>query len=303
MSSSLPEGYTARTATLADAPAVAELVRACELDVLGIGVISDGDILERWRMTDPAENVWLVHAGERLAAAATLWFYGVAIVWADVHPQHTGRGIGTALLELVEGRAREAGETIVRNDAFAKDARATAFMDAHGYRSVRHYYEMRIELGDEPPRPEWPEGIGPKPFGVEDAEAFHTAINEAFEEEWGHAPMAFEEWRRTRIEADDFDPAMWTIVWDGDEVAGVARCEPFLFGGGWVAALGVRKLWRRRGLGLALLHHLFGIFHERGERSVGLGVDSENPTGATRLYERAGMHVASESVTFEKTLA
>ena len=39
------------------------------------------------------------------------------------------------------------------------------------------------------------------------------------------------------------------------------------------------------------------------ERSVGLGVDSENPTGATRLYERAGMHAVSESVTFEKTLA
>lgn len=69
-----------------------------------------------------------------------------------------------------------------------------------------------------------------------------------------------------------------------------------------VGALGVRKPWRRRGVGLALLHHVIRVFHARGERSVGLGVDSENPAGATRLYERAGMHGESESVTFEKSL-
>jgi ribosomal protein S18 acetylase RimI-like enzyme len=83
----------------------------------------------------------------------------------------------------------------------------------------------------------------------------------------------------------------------------VARCDAYRYGGGWVAGLGVRKPWRKRGLGLALLQRTFRLFHERGERSVGLGVDSENPTGATRLYERAGMHVESESVTFERSLA
>jgi hypothetical protein len=42
---------------------------------------------------------------------------------------------------------------------------------------------------------------------------------------------------------------------------------------------------------------------EGGERSVGLGIDSENPTGATRPHERAGMHVEDETVTFERSLA
>jgi hypothetical protein len=36
---------------------------------------------------------------------------------------------------------------------------------------------------------------------------------------------------------------------------------------------------------------------------VGLGVDARNPTGATRLYERAGMHVTYEAIAFKKELA
>ena len=67
--------------------------------------------------------------------------------------------------------------------------------------------------------------------------------------------------------------------------------------------IGTRTAWRRRGLGLALLLHAFREFYARGIRRSTLGVDSENPSGATRLYERAGMHVESESVTYEKELA
>jgi ribosomal protein S18 acetylase RimI-like enzyme len=70
-----------------------------------------------------------------------------------------------------------------------------------------------------------------------------------------------------------------------------------------VGAIGVRKQWRRRGLGLALLLHAFGEFYRRGQPRIGLGVDAQNPTGATRLYERAGMHVAYEAIAFEKALA
>jgi mycothiol synthase len=224
-------------------------------------------------------------------------------VWGDVHPDLQGRGLGSALLELAEARARELGAGAIRNDVFARDQTAGALLESRGYRPVRRYYEMRIELGDEPPpEPEWPEGLAVAPFRDGDGPAFHAALGESFEEEWGHAPLEYEEWRRARIDADDFDPDVWAIVRDGDDVAAVVRCDVFRYGGGWVAALGVRKPWRRRGVGLALLQHVFRVFHSRGERSVGLGVDSENPTGATRLYERAGMHVETESVTFEKSL-
>jgi mycothiol synthase len=305
MSSSLPDGFDLRCATDADAAAVAELARLVEDAVLGASVITVGDIRDWWRVTEPGENVWLIHGGERLLGAATLWPHGDAPnVWGDVHPEALGRGLGTALLELAEGRASELGAAAVRNEVFAQDETAAALLESRGYRAVRRHYGMRIEFGDEaPPEPAWPEGLTVTSFRDGDGPAFHAALGESFQDEWGHSPLEYEEWRRARLDADDFDPEVWAVVRDDDEVAAVIRCDVFRYGGGWVGALGVRQSWRRRGVGLALLQHAFRVFHARGERSVGLGVDSENPTGATRLYERAGMHVEDETVTFEKGLA
>jgi mycothiol synthase len=81
------------------------------------------------------------------------------------------------------------------------------------------------------------------------------------------------------------------------------RNDPNRYGGGWVGAIGVRAPWRRRGIGLALLQHTFAAFHERGTTDVRLGVDTQNPSGATRLYERAGMSVELEEVIYERGLA
>jgi ribosomal protein S18 acetylase RimI-like enzyme len=71
---------------------------------------------------------------------------------------------------------------------------------------------------------------------------------------------------------------------------------------GFVNTLGVRAPWRRRGLGLALLHAAFGRFWEQGEHRVALGVDAENPTEAKRLYERAGMRAVWRADVYEKVL-
>ena len=70
----------------------------------------------------------------------------------------------------------------------------------------------------------------------------------------------------------------------------------------WIGVVGVRSPWRRRGLALALLHHSFGIFYQQGRRRIALEVDTQNPTGATRLYEKAGMHVERQYDFFEKEL-
>ena len=59
---------------------------------------------------------------------------------------------------------------------------------------------------------------------------------------------------------------------------------------------------RNKGLGLTLLNHSFAQFYEENVRTIRLSVDATNPTGATRLYERAGMHVATEYVIYEKEL-
>ena len=71
---------------------------------------------------------------------------------------------------------------------------------------------------------------------------------------------------------------------------------------GWVSSLGVRRPWRRRGLALAILLHAFHELAARGKPRVGLGVDSQSLTGATRLYEKAGMHVVRESYEYERVI-
>jgi ribosomal protein S18 acetylase RimI-like enzyme len=126
-------------------------------------------------------------------------------------------------------------------------------------------------------------------------------IEEAFAEEWGRPERSFEDWQQTVFAQESFDPTLSFLVREGDEVVAAESCAQ-RFGMGWIASIGVRKPWRRRGLGRALLLHAFAELFERGERRIGLGVDAENPTGATGLYERVGMRVAWQADTYEKAL-
>ena len=305
MSSSPPDGFSVRRATVEDAPAVNELITTADLDVQGWTDSSEPELLGWWRMMDLEQNSWVLEADGAVAA------YGVGFVHGDVleldgfvHPQRRGQGLGRWLVDQAESRARELGKERLQAFSLAQDERAHRLFELCGMHEQRRYYRMMIEHDREPAPAEWPDGLRVATFEEEDAKAFHDALGEAFEEEWGFVRMPFDEWREMRMVNDpDYDPTLWFVVRDGDEIAAVMRNEPDRSGAGFVGALGVRRPWRKRGLGLALLQHAFGEFYRRGKPRVALGVDAENPTGATRLYERAGMHVAYEVVTHGKTLA
>ena len=113
----------------------------------------------------------------------------------------------------------------------------------------------------------------------------------------------FEKWWERQVAKPDHDPSLWFLVRTGEEVVAATRNDPERSGGGWIGAIGVRPAWRGRGLAKALLLHSFREFHRRGQRRVGLGVDSQNATGATELYESIGMVVDSEQVVWEKEVA
>jgi ribosomal protein S18 acetylase RimI-like enzyme len=66
--------------------------------------------------------------------------------------------------------------------------------------------------------------------------------------------------------------------------------------------LGVRRGWRRRGIALALLHHTFREFQQRGQKRVGLGVDATSLTGANRVYEASGMRPTRRVTVYETVL-
>ena len=186
----------------------------------------------------------------------------------------------------------------------APDAAAGPLLTGRGYREVRRFWEMTIELGDDPPpEPLLPEGFRIEPFSSELARAFHGALDEAFAEHWEYQPEPFEEWWERQTARPDHDPSLWFVVRTGEDVAAATRNDPERSGGGWIGALGVRADWRGRGLAKALLLRSFREFHRRGQRRVGLGVDSQNASGATRLYESIGMVVDSEQVVWEKDVA
>jgi mycothiol synthase len=163
---------------------------------------------------------------------------------------------------------------------------------------------MVVDVTDEQPQPAWPEGITLRPLDPDrDGPMLHGAELEAFADEWGYVPLSYDDWRGRVFGRSGFDPTLVPVVWAGDEVVAFSRNYPKRNGDwGFIANLGVRPAWRRRGLGLALLHESFRRFRETGETTVALGVDVENPTGATRLYDQAGMRVLWQADLWQKEL-
>ncbi|NTV37474.1 MAG: GNAT family N-acetyltransferase, partial [Anaerolineaceae bacterium] len=99
--------------------------------------------------------------------------------------------------------------------------------------------------------------------------------------------------------------SLWFLAMDGEKIAGVSLCYPKVVEDpdmGWLSTLGVLPEYRKHGLGYTLLRHSFREFQRRGKKRVALGVDSSSLTGATRLYERAGMKVVRVHNLFEKVL-
>jgi GNAT superfamily N-acetyltransferase len=302
MSSSLLDGLTVRAASKADAEAISELIVATDVAVQGSSDSSPEELRSWWRRNDPAENSWLI-SDDRIVAYGDYFEHGDrAEIDGYVHPDRKGEGLGGWLVSRAAECARAAGKRRLQTWCLAADADARELFQSRGFGEVRRYYRMLIELHDSPPPPDWPVGMRVATFREDDARVFHGAIGESFADEWNFAHDPYEQWLELRLGAPDFDPTLWFLVWDGPDVAAVLRGER-RGETGWVGMIGVPKPWRKRGLGLALLRHAFGDWYRRGVTTVGLGVDAENPTGATRLYERAGMHVAYEAVCFEKALS
>jgi mycothiol synthase len=298
----LPEGFLVRDASPSDLDAAESIVRAEEKSLPG-SQPEPVDIADFWRNANFDGASWLVERdGTPVGFAAAIERGGESAYWATVHPDVAGKGLSTWLLVNAERRARQVGSAFLRTGCVAENLAAVPLFEKLGYREARHYFQMRIDFEGAPAAPQPPGGIELTPFAREDAHAFHAALDDAFAEEWGWHASPFEEWRERRLDAPDTDLSLWFVARDGDDLAGVARCETRRDGGGWIGALGVLKPWRRRGIGRALLLHAFCEFHRRGAPHVGLGVDTENPTGATGLYDGAGMRVVREDVIYEKEL-
>lgn len=305
-----------RNTTWADVNAVADLIYAvCEADGDVTVASSASDLEHEWRSNkfNPETDSHVIETPDgRVIAYGEFYNHQAhADLGGDlyVHPDFKGRGLLKPMLEWIEARSREDMKlaepdlrVFIRSTMDGKDEESKQAHDAEGYTPVRFTWRMEITLTEAPPVVVFPAGVELRPFDKEaHARLVLDAENEAFSEHWGSHVSTFEEWSHRKLEKAEFDPTLWLVAWDGDQIAGFSQ-NRFRMGIGWVGTLGVRKQWRKSGLGLALLQHSFSEFYNRGMKTIGLGVDASNKTGATRLYQRAGMHIASEFVTYEKEI-
>lgn len=291
-----------REATPDDAPVIKRLLDQHALASFGELELSEDEIRSWFR----TPRLW-IQLAER---------DGEPVGYLDVRTEDGGRydvdartldsEVAPVLVTAAEEHARaQGGQGLLRGYVQGDEPELRRAYDAAGWRPIRYSFQMRIELDDEVPEPVWPDGLEPRNVREGEAERVYEAHMDSFADHWDFRRQSFEEWSRYTTDSHRFDPSLWWLIDDGNELAAISL-NSWHFSGdpqfGWVHVLGVRPVWRRRGLATALLRHSFRDFKQRGATRVGLGVDGENTTGAVRLYEQVGMRQVRRNDTYEKAL-
>jgi GNAT superfamily N-acetyltransferase len=320
----LQDGFFVRPPTLEDADIVSDMLNICSIDLLGKEQYEPSDFEMSWQTPDfELENaVRLVFSPEnQLVGYCSVGIHQEPFVnlgiTVRIHPEYRNKGIGGVLMAWGEGlahgvidQAPEGARVALGSGCNQKDEYSKTLFEKNGMEIIRHYFQMEIEFDSSPSEPEIPEGIVIRPWDQDtEIEALGRAYMDSFRDHFGFTEMPINklvEYIQYMISKDPYyDPALWWVAVEGEEIAGLLIGSPKTTEDpdmGYVAVLGVRRPWRKRGLGLALLQHSFVEFYKRGSKRSGLGVDASSLTGATRLYEKAGMRVTRQYDSYQKVL-
>lgn len=301
---------TRRRPTMQDAPAVHALITAREIADHGEPDETLDDVLAEWKDLNLAEDAWLVYAsGDELVGYAAVFEEkeGCILLWYT-HPYHQDLDLEPRLVALCEGRALEklAGKSNQQGSRlwmFVSDANPQdrAAVESAGYQPYKYYFRMQANSQDEPSQPSWPPdtSIRTMKTGLDDR-AVYDFIYTAFDWAGRGAPPSFEWWQGYMMRADHFVPELWFLLEYQDEIVAAALCYAYPENG-WVRQLAVLPDWRRKGIGSAMLQHVFGVFYHRGQPKVSLVVDSTNPK-AQNFYKNAGMYLERQHVEYSKVV-
>ena len=310
-----------RPPTMADAEHVSELMNL-RAETLGSPTRSETEAIVSWWETScvdlAADMVMAGNPGERLdgfaAVERTVEPYVAIFGGAIVHPDLFDCGVlWDRLHEWIVARARDflplapsGAQVSLFTEAIEQDVSKKAAVARAGFSLARIFYRMRMDLGRELSVATIPAGIEVRKMRPDELPRVAEVHVDVFRDHWGHGDKSPEEFANEWIEetAGQSSGFSHVAVTDG-KIVGYALCEDRYRGDtaiGHISTLGVRRPYRGRGIATALLSNVLSTFQEAKCTAARLGVDGDSPTGATRLYEKAGMAVIEQVNRYELVL-
>lgn len=305
----LPDGYTTRPATPDDVKACCDLVIEVDVEEYGEPDYEESDVREDWgrERFDLARDSWLVHdPGGRLVGYAHAWDkLPHELVMADVFAAPGGVDLYPWLVATVGARvaehAAESGRTVTHVFSSEPNARRAAALRDAGYEIVRVFRRMVLDLAVPPPAPSPGPGVVVRPVTPDDLRTCWEVQRASFAQHFDFVPEAYDAWYARQVESETYRPRYWWLAEVDGEPAGVLIGQQHEENR-WVKSVGTLPGARGRGVATALLLTAFGAFHAEGAPRVGLGVDSDNSTGAMGLYERLGMRAEQRYDCYERVV-
>ena len=226
-------------------------------------------------------------------------------------PEYRGRGIATLMLQFAEDRCREiAAEKHVGMDRRfriwkkKKAVDTVAFLQRNGYSIERYFFSMSrlidLPLGEHP----LPAGLEIRAVEPAHYRAIWDSSDEAFRDHWGYTEPSeemFEAWQKDRL----FQPHLWKVAWDGEQVVGIVQNfldeeenTTYNRKRGYTENISVLRPWRGKGVAGALIAESIRMFRNMGMDHTHLSVDSENFSGALKLYQNLGYAVIEDETSY-----
>jgi GNAT superfamily N-acetyltransferase len=326
------EKHKLRPYTSSDAESVVEVINAASRQTVGFpraAVDTVGNVRAHRFIPFTSEKIVAVNGSDRVAGYA--YYTGdnkiVAETGGAVHPDHWNRGIGTALLQWAEERARvtsrlaPAGvKTVLQTLLYTTETDVITLVRDHGYIPIHEWIHLEIKLTEHTIVPALPSGLTLREMDLDhDWDIVGPALDEAFIDHWGSIPAEFlvsensgqseDEPGETPEPPTDASysnaPGYCFIVLDGDTVAGGILCNCKLVernGTGRVGSLFVRPAYRKRGVARALMLRALEAFWKNGFRRVTTDTDANSFTDSTKLYTGLGMQPYRSEFTYEKEI-
>lgn len=222
-------------------------------------------------------------------------------------------GIGSAMLDHAQRRLQEiardhpqTGRKFFESYAADTEDGTNALLLAAGFQPVRYFFEMVRRPLTDLPQAALPAGLEVRPVYPDHVRPIWEAMNEAFQDHWGYVPPVEEKYQEFKNSPlTDID--LWKVAWDGDQIAGMVlnfineqENREYERRRGYTEDISVRRPWRKKGLARALLVQSMRMFKDMGMEETALGVDTENPSGALRLYQGVGYRQVRRFATHRK---